>query len=211
MKLKHYIKAAMFCVAVFTTMSVMTPAMALNDVERQEAQKIADHFSSQRTMTGDFVQIGPRGERAEGTFYMERPGKIRFAYKSAAKISIIADGKSLVINNKKLDTWDMYQLKQTPLKLILDDKMKIKPGQLLDYQAKDDTIVLTLSDKTMGGDEIRMVFGAGTYDLRQWIMVDKQKLETTITLSNVRSGVRFADGMFKIDYQRIAMKNKNRD
>jgi len=207
MKIKHYIKAAVFCFAVFTAI----PVMALSDTQRQEAQKIADHFSSQRTMTGDFVQIGPRGERAEGTFYMERPGKIRFAYKTSAKISIIADGKSLVINNKKLDTWDMYQLKQTPLKLILDDKMKIKPGQLLDYQAKDDTITLTLSDKTMGGEQIKMGFEAGTYDLRQWIMVDKQKLETTVTLSNVRSGVRFADGMFKIDYQRIAMKNKGKD
>jgi len=207
MKLKKYIKAAVFCWAVF----VCVPAFALNEAERQEAQKIADHFASQRTMTGDFVQIGPRGERAEGTFYMERPGKIRFAYKTKSKISIIADGKSLVINNKQLDTWDMYQLKQTPLKLILDEKMKIKPGQLLDYQATDDTITLTLSDKTMRGEQIKMVFDAQDYALRQWIMVDKQKLETTVTLSNVRSGVRFADGMFKIDYQRIAMKKKGKD
>jgi len=206
MNLKKYIKATVFCFAVL----IAIPAMALSDAERQEAQKIANYFSSQRTMTGDFVQIGPRGERAEGTFYMERPGKIRFAYKTKSKLNIIADGKSLVINNKLLDTWDMYQLKQTPLKLILDDKMEIKPGQLLNYQTDGDTITLTLSDKTMGGEQIRMVFGAQDYDLRQWIMVDKQKLETTVTLSNVRSGVRFADGMFKIDYQRIAMKSKSK-
>jgi len=207
MSIHNYLKAMAFCFVVF----VASPVLALSDGERQQAQKIADHFSSQRTMTGDFVQIGPRGERAEGTFYMERPGKIRFAYKTKSKISIIADGKSLVINNKQLDTWDMYQLKQTPLKLILDDKMTIKPGQLLNYQATADTITLTLSDKTMGGEQIRMVFGAQDYELRQWIMVDKQKLETTVNLSNVRSGVRFADGMFKIDYQRIAMKKKTRD
>jgi len=207
MNLRKYIKTLAFFMAVF----VISPALALSDTERQEAQKIADHFSSQRTMTGDFVQIGPRGERAEGTFYMERPGKIRFAYKTKSKISIIADGKSLVINNKQLDTWDMYQLKQTPLKLILDDKMKIQPGQLLDYRTDSDTITLTLSDKTMGGEQIKMVFGAQDYALRQWIMVDKQKLETTVTLSNIRSGVRFADGMFKIDYQRIAMKRKGKD
>jgi len=207
MDLKKYIKMIAFCFAVL----IAVPALALSDAERQEAQKIADHFSSQRTMTGDFVQIGPRGERAEGTFYMERPGKIRFAYKTKSKISIIADGKSLVINNKQLDTWDMYQLKQTPLKLILDDKMTIKPGQLLDYRMEGDTITLTLSDKTMAGEQIQMVFGAQDYELRQWVMVDKQKLETTVILSNIRSGVRFADGMFKIDYQRIAMKRKGKN
>jgi len=201
------IKAVVLCIFV----AISLPAFGLSEAEQQQAQKIADHFSSQRTMTGDFVQIGPRGERAEGTFYMERPGKIRFAYKTKSKISIIADGKSLVINNKLLDTWDMYQLKQTPLKLILDDRMKIKPGQLLNYQATDETITLTLSDKTMSGEQIKMIFDAQDYALRQWIMVDKQKLETTVTLSNVREGVRFADGMFKIDYQRIAMKRKGKD
>jgi len=207
MNLKKYIKA----VVLFGIIFVTGPALALSDADRQAAQKIADHFSAQRTMTGDFVQIGPRGERAEGTFYMERPGKIRFAYKTKSKISIIADGKSLVINNKQLDTWDMYQLKQTPLKLILDDTMKIKPGQLLDYQNDGNLVTITLSDKTMGGEQIRMVFDAQDYALRQWIMVDKQKLETTVTLSNIRSGIRFADGMFKIDYQRIAMKRKGKD
>lgn len=44
------------------------------------AQKIANHFSSVKTMMGEFVQFGPRGEQTGGKFYIERPGKLRFNY-----------------------------------------------------------------------------------------------------------------------------------
>ena len=37
------------------------------------AQQIADHFSSVKTMMGEFVQFGPRGEQTGGKFFIERP------------------------------------------------------------------------------------------------------------------------------------------
>ena len=66
------------------------------------AQKIADHFSAVKTMTGEFVQFGPRGEQTGGKFFLERPGKIRFNYDGPSKFQVIADGQSVVILNKKL-------------------------------------------------------------------------------------------------------------
>ena len=38
------------------------------------AQKIADHFSGIKTMAGEFVQFGPRGEQTGGKLYIQRPG-----------------------------------------------------------------------------------------------------------------------------------------
>ncbi len=62
------------------------PALAQNAVPGA-AQQIANQFSSVKTLTGDFVQFGPRGEQTEGTFYIERPGKIRFNYNKPSPIS----------------------------------------------------------------------------------------------------------------------------
>ena len=73
----------------------------------ESAQKIATYFASVQTMTGDFVQFGPKGEQTGGKFFIERPGKIRFNYEKPSPIRVVADGKSVVINNKKLDTWDI--------------------------------------------------------------------------------------------------------
>ncbi|PZO75576.1 MAG: hypothetical protein DI629_17010, partial [Mesorhizobium amorphae] len=45
----------------FLAASAAVPGLALA-APSAAAQKIADHFSSVRSMTGEFVQFGPRGE-----------------------------------------------------------------------------------------------------------------------------------------------------
>ncbi|MFY8101836.1 MAG: LolA family protein, partial [Allorhizobium sp.] len=55
------------------------------------AQQIADHFSSVKTMMGEFVQFGPRGEQTGGKFFIERPGKLRFNFEDPSPIRVIAD------------------------------------------------------------------------------------------------------------------------
>lgn len=77
------------------------------------AQTIAEHFSSVKSMSGDFVQSGPKAERTSGRFFLQRPGKIRFNYAGPSGVSVIADGKSLVVYNKKLKTSRRYSLSKT--------------------------------------------------------------------------------------------------
>ena len=89
------------------------------------AQKIADHFSAIRTMTGDFIQFGPRGEQTGGKFFIARPGKLRFNYEAPSGFRVISDGKSVVIDNRRLNTMDLYPLSKTPLKLLLDDRIDL--------------------------------------------------------------------------------------
>lgn len=174
------------------------------------AQQIADHFSAVRTMTGEFVQFGPKGEQTGGTFYIERPGRIRFNYNNSP-IRVIADGESVVINNRKLDTWDLYPLSKTPLKLLLADRIDLGGGRLLNVKQEPDMTTLVLGDKSVFGDsKITMMFDPKTYELKQWTITDAQKLDTTVMIFNLRTGVRFTDDMFKIDYQRIATKRKSR-
>src|SRR5262245_49997303 len=61
----------------------------------EAAQKIADHFSSIRTMTGNFVQFGPRGEQTGGKFFIARPGRVRFNYEAPSAYRVISDGRSV--------------------------------------------------------------------------------------------------------------------
>lgn len=172
------------------------------------AQQIADHFSSVRTMTGEFVQFGPKGDQTGGTFYIERPGKIRFNYNDSP-VRVISDGNQVVINNRKLDTWDMYALGTTPLNLLLSDKIDLGGGRLQSVKQDPDMTTLVIGDKKVfGSSKITLMFEPKTYELKQWTITDAQGLDTTVMIFNLRTGVRFTDDMFKIDYQRIAMKRK---
>ena len=102
------------------------------------AQKIADHFSSVQTMSGEFVQFGPRGEQTGGKFFIQRPGKIRFNYEAPSSTTVVSDGRSVVVENVKLKTADLYPLSKTPLKLLLDDNIDLSGNKVKSVKEEDD-------------------------------------------------------------------------
>ena len=188
-------------------LATVTPAAAQN-----VPQQVADHFSSVKTMTGQFVQYGPRGEQTGGRFFLERPGKIRFDYDAPSAVQVKADGKSVVVHNTKLDTYDMYPLSQTPLALLLDRRIDLGGGRVQDVKQDADLLTIKMGDKSVFGDStITMMFDPDTYDLRQWTITDAQGKDTVVILIDVQEGVRFERRMFDIPYRQIRAKRRGED
>jgi outer membrane lipoprotein-sorting protein len=168
------------------------------------AKKIADHFSSVRTMTGEFVQFGPTGQQTGGKFFIERPGKLRFNYEAPSPVRVIADGKSVVIGNKKLRTWDIYPLSKTPLKLLLSERIDLNSKVVKSVSVEPDLTTIILGDRTIfGRSTITMMFDSKSYELRQWTITDAQGKDTTVMIFNVQKDVRFADNVFKVPYDQV--------
>ncbi|CDZ70977.1 Outer membrane lipoprotein carrier protein LolA [Neorhizobium galegae bv. orientalis] len=168
------------------------------------AQKIADHFSSVKTMMGEFVQFGPRGEQTGGKFFIERPGKLRFNFEDPSPIRVIADGKNVVIGNMKLKTWDIYPLSKTPLSLLLSSRIDLGNQMVRDVKEESDITTIVLGNKTVFGDStITMMFDSKTYDLRQWTITDAQNKDTSVMIYNVQNGVNLDDKVFIIPYEDV--------
>jgi outer membrane lipoprotein-sorting protein len=173
------------------------------------AQKIADHFSSVKTMTGEFVQFGPKGEQTGGKFFIERPGKLRFNYEAPSNFRVVSDGKSVVLMNQKLRTADLYSLSQTPLKLLLDERIDLTGSRVQDIREESDLTTIKLADKSVFGNAtITMMFDPRTYELRQWTVTDAQGKDTTVMIFNVQQGVTFDPSVFKIDYNSVRQMNE---
>ena len=187
-------------------------ALSLPAAAEGAAERIADHFASVKTMTGEFVQFGPKGESTGGKFFIQRPGRLLFLYEQPSPIRVVADGRSLVVNNKKLDTWDAYPLNKTPLKLLLGDTIDLGSNRVRNVKEDPDLTTIVMGDKQVFGDsEITMMFDPNTFEIRQWTIRDAQGKDTTVILSNIRTGVRFAEGTFKIPYARIREKKTGGD
>ncbi|MFB2551492.1 outer membrane lipoprotein carrier protein LolA [Ensifer soli] len=168
------------------------------------AQSIADHFASVKTMSGEFVQFGPRGEQTGGKFYISRPGKIRFNYEDPSPMRVIADGKAVVIGNRKLKTWDLYPLSKTPLNLLLGDKIDLSSKTVRQVKEDPDLITIVLGDRSIFGDStITMMFDPKTYELRQWTITDAQKKDTSVMIFNVATGLKLDDRVFAIPYDEV--------
>lgn len=173
-----------------------TPVMAQGSAA---AQKIADHFAAVKTMSGEFVQFGPRGEQTGGKFFINRPGKVRFNYDEPSPMRVIADGRMVVVGNQKLKTWDIYPLSKTPLNLLLGETIDLSSKMVRDVKEEADLTTIVLGDKSVFGDStITMMFDPKTYDLRQWTITDAQGKNTSVMVFNVQTGVDLNDRIFRI-------------
>ncbi len=194
--------AAAGLTALVLTFAAPGPQEARADANT--ADQIANHFSSVKTMTGEFVQFGPTGQQTGGKFFIERPGKLRFNYEDPSPVRVIADGKSVVIGNRKLRTWDIYPLGKTPLKLLLSERIDLDSKMVRSVSVEPDLTTVVLGDKSIFGDStITMLFDTRTFELRQWTITDAQGKNTTVMIFNVQTDVRFADNVFKVPYDQV--------
>jgi outer membrane lipoprotein-sorting protein len=170
----------------------------------QAFNEITSHFNRVKSMTGNFVQIDPKGQQVEGRFFIQRPGKMRFEYEKSYPLRIISDGKGVFVHNKKLKNWKVYPLNKTPVKLLLGTKITLDSKSVKDVQEQDGLTIVTLGDKSVFGNQrIKMMFDSKTYDLRQWNTVDEQGGETQILVFDVREGVRFERNVFRVPYDEV--------
>ena len=198
MKRRNFLSAFAVAFAIGTTSFA---------AQAESPQKIADHFASVRTMAGEFIQLGPKGEQTGGKFFIERPGKIRFNYEAPSNIRVVADGKSVVVNNKKLDTWDIYPLSKTPLKLLLDERIDLSGDSIKSIQEEPDlTTIVMGNDSIFGNSKLTLLFDPKNFDLRQWTITDAQGKDTTVMIFNVQQDVKLDPKLFKIDYLSIQQK-----
>jgi outer membrane lipoprotein-sorting protein len=180
-------------------------AVAPAETSGEALARINDYFNGIRTMSGDFIQFGPTGGRAEGSFVMARPGKVRFDYSPPARIDIIADGKSVVVRDRKRATQDVWPLSKTPLRFLLADKIDLlKDANVTDVRTEGDNTIVVIQESTVFGDgKLTLFFDTATTELRQWIVTDAQGLDTTVAVYNLKPGVKADPKLFAIDYQRV--------
>ena len=177
------------------------PANAAQAVERLNA-----YFNSFSTLQGDFIQFAANGRRTEGRLYVQRPGKMRFEYQPPVTMEVIADGTSVAIRDRKLATQDLYSIGQTPLKFLLKERIDLaRDTAVTGFSTKGDILSLKLEDRsTLGGtSKITLNFDLTANTLRQWVVIDPQGYETSVSLYNLDTQRRPDQKNFVINYERV--------
>lgn len=184
--------------ACIMAMSATIPGQAATRAETIEA--LRQHYARVPTMSGEFLQFGPKGEQSGGTFHIKRPGKVRFDYEDPSPVEVVSNGMAVMVVNNKLNTFDSYPLKNTPLKLLLDDRLDIADESIIDIREEEGTTTIVLGDRQIFGNSvITLLFDSETFDLRQWTIKDAQGKETSVLVFNVEKNVRIPERMFRIN------------
>jgi outer membrane lipoprotein-sorting protein len=179
-------------------------ATAFDDKQRALLDRASAYLTSVQTLVGNFVQIGPDGRRVDGTFSIQKPGKVRFQYNPPSPIDIIADGSSVVVRDRALDTSDYYPLSQTPLRYLLADHIDLLRDTNVISVSADDTFVTVVIEETqiaVGTSRLMIMFDAKTLQLKQWTVTDPQGLDTTVAVNNLDAVKKPDPNLFVINYQ----------
>ncbi len=181
-----------------------SPAASLDARQRALLDKISAYLSSVQTVVGSFVQIGPDGRRVDGSFWIQKPGKVRFQYNPPSPIDIIADGSAVVVRDRSLETTDYYPLSQTPLRYLLADHIDLLRDTDVVSVSADDTFATVVIEETqvmIGTNRLMIMFDAKNLQLKQWTVTDPQGLDTTVAVYNLDSTKKPDPNLFVINYQ----------
>ncbi len=187
-------------------------AMAWTADEQDVLNSISRKLDSIPTMNGEFVQFGPDGSKTEGKFYIARPGKVRFQYDPPTPISVTSDGKQVLVHDKKLQTYDLWPLSQTPLKFLLDNDLDLASSDRVRHVLIEPDLIQVsiVDDSKFGGGVLTLIFEPETFDLKQWAVTDQQGLNTTVAIFNVETGNNLDGQLFKIPYAVVTQANRER-
>jgi outer membrane lipoprotein-sorting protein len=178
---------------------------AFDPKQRAQLERISQYLSSMQSMVGNFVQIGPDGSRTQGTFYLQKPGKVRFEYNPPSPIELIADGSSVVVRDRNLATQDLYPLSQTPLRYLLADHIDLlRDTDVVGVSADDTFVTAVIEEKQLvvGTSRLMIMFDAKDLKLKQWTVTDPQGLDTTVAVYNLDTTKKPDPNLFVINYTR---------
>lgn len=158
-------------------------------------------LNSVQRLQGHFAQISPDGSRANGTFYLQRPGKLRFEYDPPATLLIVSDGSVVALRDRALRTTDRTPLRATPLNLILRNEVNLsRDARIVRVGRQGDWLMITARDRSGQTDgSIQLNFFGANAELRSWDVVDATGARTRVTLSDTTQPASFAQSLFRLE------------
>lgn len=159
-----------------------------------------------------FRQESADGTETGGTFYLLKPGKMRFEYDPPAESLVIADGTTLAVFDAKSNAGPQrYPQRQTPLSLLSMREINVTSSRFVRrIDLVEDRALVTLFDpEAPENGQMLMIFDTAPVALREWILTDRAGLETHVYLEQIDTAARFETRLFNIAHN-ISVFNRNR-
>jgi outer membrane lipoprotein-sorting protein len=183
---------------------------AYSDQEKADLDKVSAYLNAFHSLKADFVQIGPDGGVDQGQLVIRKPGQIRFEYRPPSPILIVATGGSVYVKNGRLNTVDRYDLSDTPLGLLLGERVDLKTNKAVIGVAEQNgaIVVHARTSANRNNSNITLVFATPGIELRQWTVRDDQGGNTTVALQSLQAGPSLDAALFAVPEKAIKQSRK---
>ena len=177
-------------VGLAAALVLASPAFAALDAAQQaELKRITDYWNTIRTVEGQFAQVDSNGGASSGGFLIRKPGRFRFDYNPPEALTVVADGYTVAVEDRKLETQDRYPLVETPLSILVDENITLQRPDLevMDVEKKDGAVRVRLKSlKEDAQGELLIAFTETDLTLQYWVVRDPQGTTVTVRVSGVK-------------------------
>jgi len=179
--------------ALAAALSVATPAFAqapaqLSAADQALVDRAVTYLQGISEAKARFVQTDARGTSVQGTVFLKRPGKARFAYDAPSGLLVVSNGSTVSIADSRLKTFDAYPLMSTPLSLFLAKTIRLDRGvQVTRVSRMSDGFSITARDgKKRTAGQITLTFTNAPLALVGWSVTDAQGRATRVALTGLQ-------------------------
>jgi outer membrane lipoprotein-sorting protein len=167
--------------------------------------EIDAYLSELDVLTGSFFQIEPTGVVSPGSFWIDRPGMLRFEYAAPHPFTLISDGGDYYVWDHELEEVNSrVPLRETPLYMFL--KRDVALGRDADVLALTETpgeLALTLKDRDERVEgTLTLVFARPALELRRFSTTDGSGAESEIVLTDTARDGSVDPALFAVPRER---------
>lgn len=173
-------------------------AQTADTIDPAKIERIENYLNNLTTARARFVQTTHNGTQLVGTFYLDRPGKLRFEYDDPVEDFVVADGVFIYFYDAEAGEQSNAPIGQTLADFILRDELNFGNDiTAKSYKDQGGLIQIELvqtADPEAG--KLVLGFDKEPFTLKKWRVVDAQDLITEIELFYLKTDIKHESGLF---------------
>jgi len=190
-----------------------SPAMVYAEEKNQSTGEIylENFLKKTQTLEANFQQTlrthkGEILQQSEGKFYLNRPGKFRWNYKTPYEQIIVSDGERIWIYDVELaqvtvqtivQKQQVAGLSSSPMALLQDSTKLYQSFNVTPLDEHNGVYRLKLDSKTAESDFSKIVVGVDAKGLRFMQLHDQFEQVTDIVFSEITTNTKLAEELFE--------------
>ena len=175
-----------------------SPVKLQAEPSKDDIKKVEKYLQTLKSARARFVQTTHDGTQLVGTFYLQRPGKLRFEYDPPIEDFVVADGLFIYFYDAELGEQTNAPIGQTLADFFLRKDLKLE-GDIKVEEVKRgggflQVKLIQSADPDAGS--LTLGFKEEPFELNKWRVVDGQGLITEIELFYFKEDIKHAPNLF---------------
>ena len=194
---------------IWGAVALLIPSVVMADIHksvdtpenRAILTKVEKAYNSMKTIKAKFAQFNSKvkDDLQTGDLYLSKPGKMRLVYDKGSPLEFYATDGYFIYHDKDLEEVSFFDLAQTPVALILKDKLSFTDPDFVVSDVQDVLDEYFVSAHKKDAEELgtlTLVIDKDTLELKQWDVVDMQGVKSTVSLYDITANKPIKDSMF---------------